>query len=342
MSRPSTSMRASAASTWTTSVPSERSPRRGAVDRGAVGACGSVGVREPQGAVGARSPAAASARWRRRSRRRRQCRQRGTATSRAPRRADDQRPIACQRSRHAPRVVALERRAAASDAGASRASATAPARRGPTRRRRRPRSSRRSRAPRDRATAACRRLLGQHRRQELVERRRNLRPQASAAVGGASVRCMRTRSARVVGLERPPPQDHLVGDDAERVDVGLAVDVLGARLLGRRCSRAYRRPARSSSAADATTGRWRRSSSLGEISLATPKSSSLTAVAPSAHRAQEDVGRLQVAVNDSLFVRRVERVAHLVEDVERLVERRACDPTCDRRASSPCSHSMTK
>ena len=40
-----------------------------------------------------------------------------------------------------------------------------------------------------------------------------------------------------------------------------------------------------------------------------------------AQRAQEDVGRLEVAVDDPFFVRRLERVANLVDDVDHVAER---------------------
>ena len=60
--------------------------------------------------------------------------------------------------------------------------------------------------------------------QQLLEQRRDLRPQRCAARGGGSRQVHAHDVDRVVGLERPPPEDHLVGDHAERVDVGRAVD----------------------------------------------------------------------------------------------------------------------
>ena len=122
------------------------------------------------------------------------------------------------------------------------------------------------------------------------------------------------------------PGEHLEEHDAERPDVRAPIDGLAARLLRRHVRR---RPED-----DAHLGRRARSASAnstasaptplglaGSSALARPKSSTLTV--PS--RADFDVGRLQIAMDDALVVRGFERVGDLAGDRQR-VRRPAAGP----------------
>ena len=122
----------------------------------------------------------------------------------------------------------------------------------------------------------------------------------------------------VLAVEGDVPDEHLVEHDAERVDVGLPVDVVAERLLGRDVVRRAEhaavggQPLLLQRAGDAEVG------DLGGALLV-----------------DEDVLRLDVAVDDAARVRGAERAGDLDRVGDRLVDRQAphaADPLLERLA----------
>ena len=130
-----------------------------------------------------------------------------------------------------------------------------------------------------------------------------------------------------VGGEERPAGEHLVEDDAERPDVGALVDGLAPRLLGRHVGRGAeddaelrpvrgrhrrrvheRRRAREVGRGGAARGRVHRLGQAEVEDLDLPV------------RRELHVGGLEVAVDDSLLVRGLERLGDLPGDGEGLVE----------------------
>ncbi|MEZ4253451.1 MAG: hypothetical protein R3B99_35020 [Polyangiales bacterium] len=117
-------------------------------------------------------------------------------------------------------------------------------------------------------------------------------------------------------------REHLEEDRAEGVDVGARVDVVAARLLRRHVLRRAERFARRREARASAGG-------LGEAEVEQHGAFGglvgelARAVGVGARRAlagEEDVGRLQIAVDDALVVGERERVRDLFDDAERLGE----------------------
>ena len=125
-----------------------------------------------------------------------------------------------------------------------------------------------------------------------------------------------------LALEEPAAGEHLVEHDAEGPDVGPLVDGLAAGLLGGHVGGgAEDEPGRGAGVGEGGGprqvggGRARRPSPVQ--ALARPKSRTLTL--PSGR--DLDVRGLEVAVDDALLVRGLERLRDLLRDGERLVER---------------------
>ncbi len=121
-----------------------------------------------------------------------------------------------------------------------------------------------------------------------------------------------------LALEQPPPGQHLVEHDAERPDVGAAVDLLALGLLGAhvrrraedhagdRSGRGQRRRHRRAGTGAGRVGRQRLGQSEVEhLDLAV--------------RGELHVGRLEVAVDHAGLVRRLERGRDLQGEVQRLL-----------------------
>jgi len=138
---------------------------------------------------------------------------------------------------------------------------------------------------------------------------------------------------RVVAAERQLRGQHLVGQDAERVDVRAAVHRFAARLLGRHVrgradeDAGFRRADRL--AIDATAGELRE------------------AEVEQLHRAlapfgdEHDVVALEIAMDDLRLVRGLQRVTDHVEDLDRFGG--GTGPRSINEVSgSPSSHSMMK
>ena len=117
---------------------------------------------------------------------------------------------------------------------------------------------------------------------------------------GSSMICFARISREGLARERQAPGVELVQHDADRVDVGAVVDGRAAALLGRHVVRRADRRAASGSS----------SRSPDASSLAMPKSSSLTNGRPRVGVTTDVLG-LEIAVDDALGVRGVERVADL-------------------------------
>ena len=113
-------------------------------------------------------------------------------------------------------------------------------------------------------------------------------------------------ASAVVARERQRAGRHLVEHDAEREQVGARVELPAARLLGRHVRhRAQRRPRHRHSLAMRGLVRRRRLGPLDQLRQAEVEHLGLAA------RRHEDVRRLDVAVDDALGVRGVERVGDL-------------------------------
>ena len=116
--------------------------------------------------------------------------------------------------------------------------------------------------------------------------------------------CLRVREGR--GTEQ-----ELVGDAAERVEIGAVIDGRAARLLGRHVQ---------GGVPITTPVRVRcpgRLSAVGELGDAEVEELHQRRGSP-AQRDEEHVLRLEVAVGDAAGVRGLETARHLVEDAERL------------------------
>ena len=115
----------------------------------------------------------------------------------------------------------------------------------------------------------------------------------------------------VLAAERDVPDEHLVEDDAERVDVGLAVDLVAERLLGRDVVRR---------AEDAAVGR----QALLLERAGDPEVGDLRR----ALLVDEDVLGLDVAVDDPARVRGAERAGDLDRVGQRLGDRQPASGGC--------------
>ncbi len=107
-------------------------------------------------------------------------------------------------------------------------------------------------------------------------------------------------------LERRAAREHLVHDDAERVDIGACVDAVAADLLGSHVARAPEDLVR-----------------FGQVLLAVPGDVRHQAEVEYLHEVcvvrttnQEDVARLQIAMHDAGRVRLAQGAAHLPCDVD--------------------------
>ena len=142
-----------------------------------------------------------------------------------------------------------------------------------------------------------------------------------------------------VAVERAPARQHLEQHAAERPDVGALVDRLPARLLGAHVGRRAE-----NAALRRAVERARRRLRQVTVQTDAPASSPVRSRAPSRTspterprvRAalQDDVGRLQIAMDDAFLVRRVERFGDLARDRERLGDRQrpAREPIGERRS----------
>ena len=154
-----------------------------------------------------------------------------------------------------------------------------------------------------------------------VEDRRQARGDLGAALGDVGqvlADVLHRHGDLVLAVEGDVAREHLVEHDAERVDVRLAVDVVAERLLGRDVVRGAEHAALGGQAAvvhragDAEVG------DLGRALLV-----------------DEDVLRLDVAVDDAAPVRGAERAGDLDRVGDRLVDRQApepADPVLERLA----------
>ena len=107
----------------------------------------------------------------------------------------------------------------------------------------------------------------------------------------------------IVSLKRKPAGQHLVKHYAERPEIRPPVKYLAGRLLGRHVRRG--------SQGKLVT---RYPAAAGQISQAKVHDHGLAFVR------QHDVGALDVSMNDGVFVRFLESLGHLDNDVERLVD----------------------
>ena len=131
----------------------------------------------------------------------------------------------------------------------------------------------------------------------------------TGTVGGAVQDRVEDRR-RGRATERQRARRHLVQHDAEREEVGARVELLAARLLRRHVRDRADRRARDSSDSFAVVRVRRRPTRVGGRSadqLGQPEVEHLRLAA----RGDEDVGGLDVAMDDALRVRRVERVGDL-------------------------------
>ena len=111
---------------------------------------------------------------------------------------------------------------------------------------------------------------------------------------------------RRLGLEGQAPREELVEDDADRVEVAARVERIAARLLG---AHVLGRAADDAGARDA--GLLRLGAHLREAEV-----DDLHEVAARAHRLEDDVLGLEIAVDDVLGVRFGERGERLPQDVD--------------------------
>ena len=126
---------------------------------------------------------------------------------------------------------------------------------------------------------------------------------------GRSERCFTSIAGVLVAMNGGSPDEHLVADDAERVEVAAAVDLaLAGGLLGRHVRRR----------ADRHAGRGEpRSRPFASMARAMPKSVTIGAAGVGV---EQDVVGLDVAVDDAALVRVGERVGDLAQDAPRLVD----------------------
>ena len=108
----------------------------------------------------------------------------------------------------------------------------------------------------------------------------------------------------IVARKRPLPRDHLVEHDAERPDVGAAIDLFPRCLLRRHVRR-----------------RAERRVGLRELRVCPEPRETEVQDLRLAPRREHDVPRLDVPVNDPLLVRLVQPLADLDRDRERLIDR---------------------
>ena len=138
------------------------------------------------------------------------------------------------------------------------------------------------------------------------------------------------RLDRRVRLERLPPGEHLVEDDAEREDVGAMIDRLRADLLGRHVGRRAEHHAGLGLVRVAGRELAVSSAAIGARHLGQAEVEDLHA----AFAGEEDVLRLEVAVDDALVVRGREPARDLDRVVDRLARRhrRPVDSRAERFA----------
>ena len=151
---------------------------------------------------------------------------------------------------------------------------------------------------------ALRQRLGDDRieldRQRLVHRRRQRR--LAPARSAAPPRPVRAGERQLAG-------QHLEHDDAEREDVGAVIDALAERLLGRHVRHgSLRRPGRVASSFAASRALGAAAGPVGEAEVEDLRV---------AFRRDDDVRRLDVAVDDAVGVRVGERVRDLHGEVDR-------------------------
>ena len=119
---------------------------------------------------------------------------------------------------------------------------------------------------------------------------------------------LRRPRPRRIGVEREPAREHLVGHHAERVDVAARVELLALELLRAHVRR--RAEHRALLRELLLLLRVLASSALGDAEV-----EHLDEVAPRPRAVgQVDVRRLEIAVDDPLVVRLLERAADLPED----------------------------
>jgi hypothetical protein len=122
----------------------------------------------------------------------------------------------------------------------------------------------------------------------------------SLAAGGGSSTWARAWAAKVLRPEGLLPGEQLEGDDGERVAVGGGRAALAHRLL--------RRDVR---------GRAEHLAGLGDLVLEPEPGDAEVGQREAVALVEQHVGRLDVAVDDPLLVRRVERVGRLVQPAQR-------------------------
>ena len=158
------------------------------------------------------------------------------------------------------------------------------------------------------------------RRSKRVQRggqRRQSRPVGLAAQNGGQ------RVAHVLTLERAAARQHLVEDAAERPDVRTDIDGLALRLLRRHVGRgaenhpAHRHRRRGDGRRERRVRRCPVATGTRFHRLGEPEVEHLHG-AVGAHL---DVGGLQVAVDDAVLVRGLERLGNLTRDRQRVLER---------------------
>jgi hypothetical protein len=132
---------------------------------------------------------------------------------------------------------------------------------------------------------------------------RQIRAQLARARGGRRALHLEQRLA-IVRAIRQLPGDHLVEQDAERVEIALRRGVFTARLLGRHVL------GRAKHGALGREPRIARECGQSEIE-------DLHEVAPTTARGQHDVVALEIAVHHAEVVGTREGGAHLLEDVDR-------------------------
>ena len=143
--------------------------------------------------------------------------------------------------------------------------------------------------------------------------------------------------ADALALEGQDAGHAFVRDDAERPEVGAVIDVAqAARLLGRHVVGRAEHGARLGAAREPLFAR-------GRLDLRDAEVEHLGDLVVVVRRAdEEDVLRLQVAVDDARVVRALQRAADLPDDPRRLLQREACrGARCACRAARRARSSMT-